>query len=53
MEMRNSQLINGTTAGKQEADPMYKWKLLGFIIVSVIMVLYAMSPSRKAPARRN
>jgi hypothetical protein len=52
MEMRNSQLFNGTSAGKQE-DPTYKWKLLGFIIVSIIMVLYAMTPSRKAPARRN
>lgn len=45
MEMRNSQIRLSQT--KNEGDSMYKLKLVLFMIVSLIMVVFAMSPSRK------
>jgi hypothetical protein len=46
--MRASQLKNTPPP----EDSMYKLKLLGFVIVSILMILYAMTPARKAHARR-
>ncbi len=45
IEMRNSQLRSGVV--KAESDSMYKLKLFLFLLVSLAMVVFAMTPSRK------
>lgn len=52
MEMRNSQL-RASMAVQPQSDNMYKLKLLIFIIVSIGLILFAMTPNRKAKGRRN
>ena len=54
-DMRASGKFNMRESIKQieapkDDDTMYKLKLLAFVIVSIIMIVYAMTPARKAPA---
>lgn len=49
--MRNSQLLKSQT--NQQTDSMYKLKLLAFIIISIGLILFAMTPNRKVKGRRN
>ncbi len=38
---------------KTEEEPLaYKLKIIAFLLISFILMLNAMTPSRKAPARR-
>lgn len=46
--MRASELKNA----QPPQDSMYKLKLIGFLIVSFFLMIYAMTPARKAHARR-
>lgn len=49
IDVRSSSLRSTTEVASSGDDTMYKLKLLGFIIFSFFMILYAMTPARKAP----